>query len=128
RLPLPTGGFGDEVLEFSGTLLPGESRLPLPLYSRLAGRPKVSGRAGTSATLRGPDAQGGWTVKVEGSHPVSVAYQVRLGTPPPLAAGRPGVDAELLRPTPAPAALPAEVREWLAQTAADPRPDWEKAL
>lgn len=128
RLPLAGTTFTDRVVEFNGTLLPGESRLPMPLYSRLEGRPRVSGRAGTSATLKGPDAQGGWTVKVEGQTPVNVSYQVRLGNPPRPTAGRPSADPGLVEPTVPLAGLPPEVREWVARTAADPRPDWEKAL
>ncbi len=105
-------------LRFQGTLLPGLSRLPLPLYTRLDGSIESSGRI---AIRPGPLGQ----VLVQAERTVQVRLQVEVLQPPrPLDGEVQGVPAGWRLPTLA--RLPHQAAAMVA--AQRGRSPWERAL
>lgn len=109
---------GGRSLPFQGSLQPGLSRLPLPLYTRLDGRIQSSG----PISLRhGPLGE----VLVQTSGRVEVFFQVEILQPPrPLDEEVQGVPAEWRLPTLA--RLPQEAADLVASQRG--LPAWERAL
>ena len=109
---------GGRSLPFQGTLLPGLSRLPLPMYTRLDGSIESSGKIGIR---RGPLGE----VLVKAESTVQVHLQVEVLHPPrPLDLEVEGVPAGWRLPTLA--RLPQEAAAMVA--AQRGRSPWERAL
>ncbi len=118
------------AVAFQGALLPGESSLPLPLYSVLRGGVQVLDQPECDVEVLGVSPGGRLRVRNPATFPVMVRYEAELLRPPPLAGALeesppPG---ELLRTTVARRALPRPVDQWLSDEAGRGRPAWERAL
>ncbi|MBN9416586.1 MAG: hypothetical protein J0I12_14170 [Candidatus Eremiobacteraeota bacterium] len=109
----PTG----RLLPFQGTLQPGLSRLPLPLYSRLHGEIETS----TPISVRHGELG---EVLVQTQRSVPVRFQVEILSPPRPLEGEVVVPPAWRQPTLE--QLPEEVTAFL--TAQQGRSAWEKAL
>jgi hypothetical protein len=115
---------GAEVA-FAGTLMPGRSVLPVPLYGDVMRLEVVDGDPSTVRAV-GRLPAGSALVEVSGGAPVRIRYDVGLRRPPTLTDAR---LAELphYAPTLPRERLPARVRDWLERNASSERGAWEQA-
>ncbi|MBX9693368.1 MAG: hypothetical protein K2Z81_13355, partial [Cyanobacteria bacterium] len=118
-----------QIVSFSGMLYSGESRLPMPLYSRLKGKLRVPDGMRYSVS---EDAFG-VTVDLGSSDdelvPVSFDVEI-LRVPTFLSDSTPALlpDKSFLKPTTALDSLPPRVREWLDVLGKSGLPQWKLAL
>jgi hypothetical protein len=116
---------GAEVA-FAGTLMPGPSVLPVPLYGDVI-RLEVLDADPALVRAVGRMPAGSAVVEVRGGAPVKVRYDVSLRRPPTLTDAREAPGFTLGGPTLPRERLPAEVRAWLERTASQGRGAWELA-
>ena len=105
---------GHKVI-FKGTLQPGKSQLPTPMYSRLRGQPKVLSGNPRCLGEVSRRTDGGYEIKVTGGSQLYVEYEVELLRPPDLdQESRNALNPTLCRPTATVDSLPEEVQNWIA--------------
>lgn len=109
----PTG----HLLPFQGTLLPGLSRLPLPMYTRLHGHIDSSGPMGLRRGALGE-------VLVQAQQTLQVRFQVEMLEPPRPLEGEAAVPSAWRQPTLQ--HLPSEAEAFVRSQQG--RNTWEKAL
>jgi len=116
---------GAEVA-FAGTLMPGSSVLPVPLYGDVI-RLEVLDADPALVRAVGRMPAGSAVVEVRGGAPVKIRYDVSLRRPPTLTDARAPSRFALGGPTLPRERLPAEVREWLERNGGQGRGAWELA-
>ncbi|MEX1365919.1 MAG: hypothetical protein AB1Z98_22520, partial [Nannocystaceae bacterium] len=126
RLPgLYEGEPSGSTVAFAGTLAPGRSVVPIPLYGDIV-RMEVVDADPKRVQPRGRAAAGSAVVEVHGDTPVQIRYEVSLRRPPILTEGH--VEGwPLPRPTVALHELPRPVREWIERNPSAERGAWEQA-
>lgn len=113
------------TVEFAGTLAPGRSVVPIPLYGDMT-RMEVLDVDPSLVRPLGRSPGGSAVVEVRGSASVRVRYEIALRRPPTLTEGfAPGW--RVPRPTLPRSELPRPVREWIDRNVSTERGAWEQA-
>ncbi|MCX4245436.1 sacsin N-terminal ATP-binding-like domain-containing protein [Paraliomyxa miuraensis] len=126
--PMPALFEGESLgatVAFAGTLMPGRSVLPVPLFGDVT-RLEVVGASPSVVRPLGRLYAGSAVVDVDASGPVKIRYEVGLRRPPVLTEDR-APSLPMPGPTVPRERLPAPVREWLARNASSERGAWEQA-
>ncbi len=110
---------------FAGSLAPGRSVLPVPLFGDIT-RLEVIDADPSSVRPRGRLVAGSAVVDVEGSTPVQIRYEVSLRRPPTLTEDD-STAWEVGPPTLPREALPRPVRTWVERNLSAERGVWEQA-
>ncbi|MCB9713009.1 MAG: transglutaminase domain-containing protein [Myxococcales bacterium] len=113
------------MVAFAGTLAPGRSVVPIPLFGDIVRMEVVDADPSLVRPL-GRSPGGSAIVEVHGERSVRIRYDVALRRPPVLTEGR-AASWPALPPTVPRDRLPRPVREWLERNASAERGAWEQA-
>lgn len=118
---------GREVL-FHGTIVPGINQLPLPLYAKPSGAPRIIEGEGVMRAQHRPD--GSLWLHLEAEGPVRVSYTLDLLEPPILTGDVETLEPPdaLLRPTVELRDLPPATRRFIESRRNSAMSSWELAL
>ena len=118
---------GREVL-FHGTIAPGISQLPLPLYASPSGAPRIIEGEGSMRAQQRPD--GSLWLHLEADKPVKISYTIDLLEPPILTSEVGHLDPPdaLLQPTLELRELPPATRRFIESKRNSAMSSWELAL
>jgi hypothetical protein len=113
---------------FHGTIVPGINQLPLPLYAKPSGAPRIIEGEGVMRAQHRPD--GSLWLHLEADGPVRVSYTLDLLEPPILTGDVETLEAPdaLLRPTVELRDLPPATRRFIESRRNSAMSSWELAL